>query len=258
MTTHLQPKTPGTPTWADHAAPDAEAARNFYHAVFGWQYDIGGPEFGGYTTARLGNRTVAGLSAIPESMSWMKPAWGLYFATNDINADVARAEQLGAKVVFQPMVVGSFGSMAHLQDPTGAEFSLWLADTHVGWQITDEPGSVTWHELYSPNAKEARDFYAALLGATANLMPGGMEYYVLQHGEKQLAGIMQIDPSWGNMPAQWVSYFAVANADETAAIVVKQGGKVMGNIDDSPFGRIAALADPFGAVFKVLQPPSRG
>jgi predicted enzyme related to lactoylglutathione lyase len=29
----------------------------------------------------------------------------------------------------------------------------------------------------------------------------------------------------------------------------------MGNIDDSPFGRIAALVDPFGANFKIIQPP---
>ena len=49
--------------------------------------------------------------------------------------------------------------------------------------------------------------------------------------------------------------FAVANADETVAVVTKHGGKVMGNIDDSPFGRIAALMDPSGAAFKVVEPP---
>lgn len=255
MTIFLQAKPAGTPTWLDHASPDAEVARQFYHAIFGWQYDIGGPEFGGYTTARLGERTVAGLSAIPESMAGMKPTWGLYFATNDIQADVAQAEKLGAKVIYPTMVVGSFGSMAHLQDPTGGEFSFWQADTHIGWQVAEEPGSVAWHELYAPNAKAARDFYTALLGATADPMPGGMEYYVLKHGESMLAGIMQIDPAWGNMATQWVSYFAVANADETVATAVKHGGKVMGNIDDSPFGRIAALMDPFGAIFKVVEPP---
>ncbi|MBX7233516.1 MAG: hypothetical protein K1X65_03970 [Caldilineales bacterium] len=47
----------------------------------------------------------------------------------------------------------------------------------------------------------------------------------------------------------------MANADETAAAVNKLGGKVMG-VDDSPFGRIAALADPQGATFKVIQPPA--
>ena len=67
---------------------------------------------------------------------------------------------------------------------------------------------------------------------------------------------MQMDPAWGNMRPMWVSYFAVANADRMAAATA-HGGKIMGGIDDSPFGRIAALVDPAGAIFKVLQPLMR-
>jgi predicted enzyme related to lactoylglutathione lyase len=254
MATHLQPKPAGTPTWTDLTSPDAEAARNFYHAVFGWEYDVG-EEFGGYATARLGNRSTAGIVGNQPGMPSMPAAWGLYFASADINADVARAEALGAKTLYRVIEVGPFGSMATLADPTGAQFSLWQAGMHVGWQMSNEPGSTAWHELYTPTAKQARDFYSALLGATVEPMPGGMEYYVLKHGDDQLCGIMQIDPSWGPMPAQWVSYFAVANADETVAKVIQHGGKNMGPIDDSPFGRIAALMDPFGAIFKIVQPP---
>jgi hypothetical protein len=33
-------------------------------------------------------------------------------------------------------------------------------------------------------------------------------------------------------------------------------GKVFGPIDDSPFGRLAALADPAGANFKIVQLPT--
>ena len=255
MTTHLNAKSAGTPTWADHASPDAEAARNFYHAVFGWQYDIGGPEYGGYTTARLGTHPVVGLSAIPESMPDLKPSWGLFFASDDANADAARAEALGATITFPVMEVGPFGSMVHLKDPSGASFSLWQAASHVGWQVSNEPGAVACHELYSPDAQASRDFYTAMLHATAEPMPGDMEYYTLKHGDDPICGIMQIQPEWGQMPAQWVSYFAVANADETVALVKEHGGKNMGPIDDSPFGRIAALMDPFGALFKIVQPP---
>ena len=32
--------------------PDVDAAYTFYQVVFGWEYNIGGLEFGGYTTAR--------------------------------------------------------------------------------------------------------------------------------------------------------------------------------------------------------------
>ena len=71
-----------------------------------------------------------------------------------------------------------------------------------------------------------------------------------------LGGIMQIEPAWGNMPAQWVPYFAVANTDATAAVATKNGGQVLGPIEASPFGRFAALKDPGGANFKIVQPPA--
>lgn len=61
MTTYTQPKPVGTPTWVDLSSPDPAASRDFYHAVFGWEYDIGGPEFGGYATARVGPLPTAGI-----------------------------------------------------------------------------------------------------------------------------------------------------------------------------------------------------
>ncbi len=219
MTTYHHAKPAGTPTWVDLMTPDMDAARSFYHAIFGWEYDVAGPEFGGYTTARIGQHTTAGMSPIVPGVSRMPAVWGLHFATEAIAADVARAEALGAKVINPPMVVGAFGSMATCQDPTGVIFNLWQAGQHIGFQVTDEPGSTTWYELYSPNAKQARDFYAALLNATADPMPGDMEYYVLKHGEAMLCGIVQADPAGGVWPQQWVPYFVVADIDATAALI---------------------------------------
>jgi len=256
MTTYTHAKPAGTPTWVDLMTPDIDGAREFYHAVFGWEYDIGGPEYGGYTTARLGKRATVGMMGNQPGTPPMPAAWSIYFATDTIEADVARAAELGAKVLYPAMVVGEFGSMATCEDPTGAAFGFWQAGQHIGSQVTDEPGSTTWYELYAPDAKRARDFYTALLGATADPMPGGLEYYVLKHGEKMLAGIMQIDPAWGEFHPQWMAYFAAANADETAALVTRLGGKGLGPVDDSPFGRIAALMDPSCAVFKIVQPPT--
>ncbi len=256
MTTFTEPKPAGIPTWLDLVAPDAEAARAFYQAVFGWEYDVSAPEFGGYATARIGDRSVAGVVGNQPDAPPMPAAWGLYFATNDIEADVAKAVTLGAQVLYPTMAVGDFGSMATCADPQGAAFSFWQAGSHIGSQMVNEPGAAAWHELYTSNAAAARDFYTALLGASADPMPGGMEYYVLKQGEWMFSGIMQIDPSWGGMQAQWVTYFAVANVDETVARVQANGGKIMGSIDDSPFGRIAALADPQGAIFKIVESPA--
>ena len=226
--------------------------------VFGWDYDIGGPEFGGYTNARLGQRVAAGMTPNQSfDGTTAPPAWNLYFAAHAIEGDVAKAVELGATVVVPAMAVGEFGSMAVAVDPGGAGFGLWQAGQHIGTTVSDEPGSAAWFELYAADAKQARDFYTAVCsGATADPMPGGLEYYVLKHGEKMLGGIMQIDPSWGDFHPQWMTYFTVSDADETAALVTRLGGKVLGPIDDSPFGRIAVLMDPYGASFKVLQPPA--
>lgn len=253
MTTHTHAKPNGTPTWLDLTTPDADAARTFYHAVFGWEYDIGGPEFGGYTTARLGERAVAGITGPPPGIPLTKAAWGLYFASDTIDTAVNNAVTLGATLVYPAMTVAPFGSMATCADPTGAGFSFWQADQHIGSQVNDEPGSAAWYELYTPNAQQACDFYTALLAATADPMPGGLEYYVLKHGEHMLAGVMQIDPAWGPMPPYWVAYFGVTNADAAVEKVIANGGAIMGAIDDGPFGRIAALRDVQGAAFKIVE-----
>jgi hypothetical protein len=258
MTTYSQAKPTGTPTWIDLATPDMEGARAFYHAVFGWDYDISGPEFGGYTTARVGQHAAAGIGGNVGSDGTTFPVvWGLYFASHDIEADVARAAQLGATVLFPAMTVGEFGRMAACVDPGGAVFSFWQAGTHIGAQVTDEPGSTTWYELYAPNAKQARDFYAALLGATAERMPGDLEYYFLKRGDEMLAGVMQIDAAWGDLPPHWAIYFMVADTDKAAEIASSHGGAVLGPIEDTPYGRMASLVDPFGANFKIIQPPAR-
>lgn len=257
MTTHTRAKPAGTPTWVDLIAPDVDAARAFYRAVFGWDYDVAGPEYGGYSTARLGEWSTAGLSGPPPDAPPMPSAWSLYFATDNIEADVARAVELGATVLFPPMVVAPFGSMATCADPTGAPFSFWQAGEHIGAQLTDAPGAMTWYELYSPNVRQARDFYMALLGVTAEPMEGGPEYYVFKHGEDQICGVMQIDPAWGAFPPKWMTYFAVADADAAVAAVTGNGGKALSAIEPTPYGRMAAVADPSGAQFKIIEVPSR-
>src|SRR4051794_18900445 len=105
MATHSHAKPAGQPTWVDLTTPDVDAARAFYQTIFGWEYDIGGPEFGGYTTARVGTRSAAGLVGPMPGAPPMPAAWCLYFASENLEADVARAVELGAKVLSPAMEV---------------------------------------------------------------------------------------------------------------------------------------------------------
>ena len=257
MTTYTHAKPAGTPTWSDLLAPDVDAARAFYHAVFGWDYDIGGPEYGGYTTARLGTRMTVGMSGPPPGVALRPAAWALYFATEDITADVARAVKLGAKMVNPPMVVGEFGSMATLEDPTGAAFSFWQAGQHVGWQVTDEPGSTTWYELYTSDSKAGARFLRGAARRHRRSDARAANGVLRAQAWREDARRHYADRSrLGRVSPQWASISRWPTQMKPWRHAIKHGGKVMFNVEDSPFGRLASLMDPGGATFKIIQPPT--
>ena len=79
-------------------------------------------------------------------------------------------------------------------------------------------------------------------------------------------GVAAIKPSYGllpmvgdqwppEIPANWLVYFAVADADATVATCGEGGGQVRMPPFDTPAGRIAVLADPLGAAFAVIRLP---
>ena len=114
--------------------------------LFGWDYEIGGPEFGSYTTAMSGRYPTAGIGGVPPGAPPI-PAWNIYFASENAAADAERAMGLGAKLMMPAMAIGDFGSMATLADPTGAVFGFWQAGQHIGSQLVNEPGAPAWYEL---------------------------------------------------------------------------------------------------------------
>ncbi|HQV70663.1 MAG TPA: VOC family protein [Thermoflexales bacterium] len=253
MAIHTLPKADGAPTWLDLMSTDPAGSRAFYAKLFGWTYDISGPEFGYYAMAKLNGKEVAGIGGQPPGVQ-MPSVWNTYFATSNLAADIDKATWLGGHVMMPAMQIADNGSLAMLTDPTGASFGLWQAGKHIGARLTDEPGTMTWHEMYSHDAKKAVAFYTKMLNAISNPVPGGMEYYMLQHGEARIAGIMQMTLDMGKIPSMWSNYWVVKNADTAAKLTVDNGGQLMGEILDIPFGRMAMLFDPQGALFKVLQP----
>jgi predicted enzyme related to lactoylglutathione lyase len=55
-------------------------------------------------------------------------------------------------------------------------------------------------------------------------------------------------------PAHWVAYFSVADADAAVAAATAGGGSALAGPHDTPYGRIAFVADPNSAVFAVMGP----
>ncbi len=120
---------------------------------------------------------------------------------------------------------------------------------------TDTHGSPCWFELGTPDRTAAARFYEPLFDwrFTDAGVPD-MEYHVASQGSAMVAGMMPIMGPEGT-PPNWLTYFAVRDADETTAEATRAGGTVLVPVQDIPnTGRFAVLADPTGAVFGILEP----
>jgi predicted enzyme related to lactoylglutathione lyase len=54
---------------------------------------------------------------------------------------------------------------------------------------------------------------------------------------------------------QWSIYFGSEDTDASLATIVDLGGSVVTPAEDTPYGRLAAAADPTGALFKLVTMP---
>jgi predicted enzyme related to lactoylglutathione lyase len=238
----------GTPCWVDLGAPDIEAAKGFYGAVFGWTFSGGAPEMGGYTTCEARGLPAAGLG--PQQDAADPPRWTTYFATDDADATAAAITAAGGTVLFPPMDVGPLGRMCIARDPQGHPFGLWQAGEHTGIRIFNEPGGLVWNDASVDDQAAGQAFYAAVFGFRFDVIDGMGGYATFATGECPLGGFGAARPG---APKGWNTCFSVASADDAAAAVEAGGGKVVMAPEDSPYGRVAAFTDPWGAPFAVMQ-----
>lgn len=249
---------PGTFCWIDLGTPDQDAAGEFYGALFGWQLkeDENAEQTGGYRTARLGDDAVGGVMKLMQE--GQPPAWMNYVCVEDADATVAKARQAGATVHAEPMSVLDYGRMAILADPTGAVFGIWQPGVNVGADVVGEPGAMSWNELNTREPEAAKAFYGEVFGWSfeEREFEGAGAYTSITLGEETVGGLSNIaDRVPAEVPAHWLVYFAVEDADATLAKANEGGGEVsVGPMDIAEVGRIAVVKDPFGAFFAVIQP----
>jgi predicted enzyme related to lactoylglutathione lyase len=248
----------GAPCWIDLFTSDADRARAFYGELFGWTAEDPNPAYGGYFNFQLNGVRIAG--AMPNDGATGAPdGWNIYLAVENAEAATEAVSANGGQV-FQPAVVlDELGSMAIVADAGGAQLGIWQPGTHKGFGYIAEPGAPGWFELYTTAYEATVRFYQDAFGwdtATASDEPG-FRYTTLGENENALAGIMDAtghdDLLPEGVPAQWAIYFAVDNADKTLERVAELGGSVLRPAEDTPYGRLAHVADPTGAQFKILQ-----
>lgn len=114
------------------------------------------------------------------------------------------------------------------------------------------PGTFSWAELATTDAKAAKAFYGSLLGWTFDDMPAGpdMIYSMSKVGKEHAAALYQMGAAMKGVPPHWDSYITVEDVDASAKKAVAAGGKLVKEpFDVMDVGRMAVVADPTGAVF---------
>ena len=132
-----------------------------------------------------------------------------------------------------------------------------MSDTATQTQTEHAPGSFCWIELATTDGEGAKKFYCELFGWEADDRPmgPGMVYTMLKLSGKEVGALYQKGEEMKQVPTHWASYVCTTSADETAAKAKSLGANVlMEPFDVAEHGRMAAIADPTGAVFNVWQP----
>jgi predicted enzyme related to lactoylglutathione lyase len=244
--------------WHTHFSADVERAKAFYTGLFGWTvqtWDMGG----GFTYDAFVNGQQPLGGAVPQDPA-MGPAayWLSYLETpGGVDEAVAKMAGLGATVMAEPFDIPTVGRMAVVSDPQGAVFCPYQPESEAVPRAPAGPvkGGVTWHELMTPDPEAAASFYGAAGGLTSSVMDVGTgPYTLLQDGEEYVAGIMSM-PEGMTHPA-WAIVFEIAqDAIEAALAEVKRlGGQVgMGPVTVPTVGKVAAIQDPTGAWFHLIE-----
>jgi predicted enzyme related to lactoylglutathione lyase len=111
----------------------------------------------GYALAKIGGKDVAGIG--PKMSAEAPTMWLVYIATSDAADTVKKAKAAGGNVLGEPMQVGPQGTMAIIQDPSGAVIGVWQPNQMHGSPILGKANAFGWSELNSRGVDKAKPFY---------------------------------------------------------------------------------------------------
>ena len=253
---------PGQFCWVELQTSDVSGAREFYSQLLGWDFGDQAVTESDYSFSLYKGLPTAGIRPLsPERKAAAAlPFWSSYICVEDVESTLAKAQSLGAITRIKTTKVGDHGHMAYLADPTGAEFALWQPRKHIGAGWVNDEGGLCWNELYTRDVERAKDFYEVLFAwefqrADAN----GRDYWTIKNAGLAIAGMMEIRPDWGEVPASWSVYFAVASCSDELAKAKSLGAQIFLPPMEVPgVGKFAGLQDPQGAHFLIfeMQPKS--
>jgi predicted enzyme related to lactoylglutathione lyase len=245
--------------WHDLMTSDPEAAKAFYTAVTGWGTQTWEGSNPPYEMWTAGETPIGGSMRLPAEAvaGGAQPHWLAYVAVPDVDAAVARAQELGAKVMRQPTDIPTVGRFAVIADPQGASIAVYKpANEQPEPEGMPPVGDFSWHELATTDYEAAFRFYSELFGweKTTSMDMGAMGVYQMYGRNGQTLGGMLNKSAEIPGPPAWLHYTRVADAHKAAETIRSHGGQVIHGPTEVPGGDLIVLGiDPQGGAFAVHQ-----
>ncbi len=241
-------KNSGHVVWHDLITPNLAQSQAFYSSVFGWQFQVVNDS---YTLVSLDGKLIAGMAELDNKQN--ASHWLSLISSKDIAAVSEKTIKAGGKVLVSSTEIKGRGTIAVLEDPQGAVFSL-INTVNGDPEAQQTDNGWIWQEVWSDNPEQSKAFYQSLGNYSAQSKPlnNGNYSYLALNGTPAIGFVKKPDAEIGNT---WVNYIKVTDVDATLLKVTAAGGIVlMAPNDKVRNGSVAIIRDPAGAGIVIQEP----
>jgi|GEM_PF-246061 len=219
----------------DFHTADRKKSGEFFSNLFGWQhlYDDDASNYSGLQTGNIAIGLDSGGNHPPKTTTF-------YIASDDVEADLAKAEANGAKIVMQKyMLPNGESSIGQFVDPAGNVIGL----LHLVAPETPKAGRpIVWTELAANDPEQSAKFYQDLFDWKHSYMEAPYDYHSFMAGEIG-GGFSKIDNQLYSAN-DTVIFIASEDVEADQTAITNAGGTVEGDVIDIPqIGRMLFWRD---------------
>jgi uncharacterized protein len=250
------PDPPGKFVWFDLLTDDANAAKEFYGPLLGWQFEqLTGREWP-YWLIRHGGVPIGGIVEV-EKTGTSGPQWLSYLTVSNIGESAVRVRERRGQVRYGPKKTPGGTPYAVVTDPQGALFGMVQP---FGPSLTGDAkpvaGGFLWVEYVAADAAFAAAFYGDIAGWSVRETDTGTpaDYWTFSRDGRPRAGMFK-NP-WPNVKPNWLPYVLAEDPGSLAEKARSLGGQiVLSPRAEVRGGTLAIVADRRGAVLALQKWP---